>query len=59
MRWEDDENASLGIPARVVQYEGNLPKLCSIWLVVEETNYVSYSIQPHIKLKYANYRTCW
>jgi len=24
MRWEDNENMSFGIPARVVQYEGDL-----------------------------------
>jgi len=33
MRWEDDEDVSFGIPARVVQYEGNLSKLCSILFI--------------------------
>lgn len=27
VRWEDSENISYGIPARVVQYEGNVSKL--------------------------------
>lgn len=24
VRWEDNENSAFGIPARIVQYEGNL-----------------------------------
>lgn len=58
MRLEDDEDVSFGIPARVVQYEGNLSRLCIILLVFEGTGYVSYSTKPHIKLKFANYLTC-
>jgi hypothetical protein len=43
MRWEDNENISFGIPARVVQYEGNFSWLSSVYLGSWE-NWVWYFI---------------
>ena len=47
MRWEDNENISFGIPARVVQYEGNLSNyalICSNVCEREETGLVCYTL---------------
>ena len=44
MRWEDNENMSFGIPARVVQYEGNFIKIILYYsCCLRELVYVLYS----------------
>ncbi|XP_024631106.1 protein FAM135A isoform X3 [Medicago truncatula] len=53
MRWEDNENMSFGIPARVVQYEAPDQGPCSlygIWRIDDTDN--SFSTQP-FRIKYA------
>ncbi|WJX16498.1 hypothetical protein P8452_06514 [Trifolium repens] len=53
MRWEDNENISFGIPARVVQYEApdlGPGSLCGIWRIDDTDN--SFSTQP-FRIKYA------
>ncbi|KAL2318163.1 hypothetical protein Fmac_032039 [Flemingia macrophylla] len=53
MRWEDDENISFGIPARVVQYEAHdlgPSSIYGIWRIDDTDN--SFSTQP-FRIKYA------
>ncbi|WVY90777.1 hypothetical protein V8G54_036291 [Vigna mungo] len=59
MRWEDDEDVSFGIPARVVQYEENFlfaahdlhaSSIYGIWRIDDTDN--SFSSQP-FRIKYA------
>ncbi|TKY55950.1 FAM135B protein [Spatholobus suberectus] len=53
MRWEDDENVSFGIPARVVQYEApdlGPSSIYGIWRIDDTDN--SFSTQP-FRIKYA------
>ncbi|XP_014504647.1 protein FAM135B isoform X2 [Vigna radiata var. radiata] len=53
MRWEDDEDVSFGIPARVVQYEAHdlhASSIYGIWRIDDTDN--SFSSQP-FRIKYA------
>ncbi|CAJ1972334.1 unnamed protein product [Sphenostylis stenocarpa] len=53
MRWEDDEDVSFGIPARVVQYEAHDLRpnnIYGIWRIDDTDN--SFSTQP-FRIKYA------
>ncbi|XP_061370160.1 uncharacterized protein LOC133312893 isoform X2 [Gastrolobium bilobum] len=53
MRWEDNENISFGIPARVVQYEApdlGPSSIYGIWRIDDTDN--SFSTQP-FRIKYA------
>ncbi|MCH82095.1 protein FAM135B-like, partial [Trifolium medium] len=53
MRWEDNDNMSFGIPARVVQYEApdlGRGSLYGIWRIDDTEN--SFSTQP-FRIKYA------
>ncbi|KAG4931039.1 hypothetical protein AAZX31_17G181500 [Glycine max] len=53
MRWEDDEDVSFGIPARVVQYEARdlgPSSIYGIWRIDDTDN--SFSTQP-FRIKYA------
>ncbi|QCD99714.1 Alpha/Beta hydrolase fold [Vigna unguiculata] len=53
MRWEDDEDVSFGIPARVVQYEAHdlrASSIYGIWRIDDTDN--SFSTQP-FRIKYA------